>query len=337
MPKYISLVSVSKFIDQTRCLPRRRELPDAVAQVVEEHLTYSTSTLSGEDGDAPHGTIHFPAMVRLLQRVSEYVGRVEFQLEAKAARDHGFQPTDLAQLHTVFDSLDDDFSGNLNKWEVWEALKSLDLCSRMTGQLYDVVFRRCDTNGNGCVDFTEFLGLLGLARDKVGFFSSNRAIACVTDLKQTEVERILGFFGRLSGGTEDEEEATRFIVNRDKGVDVFESPQSWAILCHFNKGDIVTGVGSPTWVEGRLLQPIAPNGVVEAEFLAKAAGKQLLRPRRRSEDPEEEDEPPSQEHLQELCSCLGLTLTSRLMDACGVETVQELFAYALARLDDDDD
>ncbi|CAK0849003.1 unnamed protein product [Prorocentrum cordatum] len=83
-PRHIPLVSVAKFVDQTRCLPRRRELPDAVAQVVEEHLTYSTSTLTGGDADVPHGTIHFPAMVRLLQRVSEYVGRLEFQREAKA-------------------------------------------------------------------------------------------------------------------------------------------------------------------------------------------------------------------------------------------------------------
>ncbi|CAK0831629.1 unnamed protein product, partial [Prorocentrum cordatum] len=167
----------------------------------------------------------------------------------------------------------------------------------MTGPTYDIVFRHCDTDGSGCVDFIEFLGLLGLARDKVGFFSNNRAIARVTDLRQTEVERILGFFGRLGGGSEDEEEATRFIVHRDKGTDVFESPESWAVLRHLKKGDVVTGVGDPKWVDGYLLQPIAPNGLVETEFLTKAAGKQLLRRKRGNEDTEEE-EPPSHEHLQ---------------------------------------
>jgi len=138
------------------------------------------------------GTFDFVEVRRTLQRTREHLSRMKRADEVKTALENGFQVLELDELHSAFETLDDDGSGCLDVDEAWEAVCLLNV--KISRIVFDAVYTRMDEDGSGSLDFLEFLKLLRLVRDREGVFADNRPIATLADLTRSEMLHLLTYF-----------------------------------------------------------------------------------------------------------------------------------------------
>jgi len=138
------------------------------------------------------GTFDFMEVRRTLQRTREHLSRMKRADEVKTALENGFKVLELDELHSAFETLDDDGSGTLDVDEAWEAVCLLKV--KISRIVFDAVYTRMDEDGSGSLDFLEFLKLLRLVRDREGVFADNRPIATLADLTRSEMLHLLTYF-----------------------------------------------------------------------------------------------------------------------------------------------
>jgi len=145
-------------------------------------------------------TFGFDEIKRTLQRSKEFLARLKRETEFKTLRENGFHDSELDHLHYAFQQLDVDNSGTLEIDEAWHAVSLLS--SDVNRSAFNAVYKTVDEDGNGGLDFLEFVVLLRLIRNREGVFAENREIRKLEDLTSAESIHVLKYFG-VTPNTED--------------------------------------------------------------------------------------------------------------------------------------
>jgi len=115
------------------------------------------------------GTIDFGEFELLAQRIDEKLNSLSYEEQVEGAIRRGFSELQFRQLQGVFEVMDADGSGQLDKKEVLTALTSLD--RTITRETFDSLYDEIDTNQTGHLDLSEFLEFGRMMRDSQGFFA----------------------------------------------------------------------------------------------------------------------------------------------------------------------
>jgi Ca2+-binding EF-hand superfamily protein len=135
---------------------------------------------------------------RLQREVDDLIDKIQRQLEDELGRD----ANKGRELKKVFENIDTDGSGTLDKREFAKAMASLRV--KLTTDEIDVIYDRYDRNGRGALDYKSFLSLAGLDSGSAGSSSSSsssqsrsrsdlqREVDDIIDRIQRELENELG-------------------------------------------------------------------------------------------------------------------------------------------------
>lgn len=179
----ISVKEIRSFLDAESMLTETPGEKEALKKATQDVFAMSTD----EDG-----FLGFKQFKRVMQRAREITNAVQHQKEVKAALENGFKESELDELHSTFDALDEDESGTIDAEEVWASVCSLGF--KISRSVFDSVFAQVDEDDSGGLDFIEFLKLLRLIRDREGIFASSRQVKHLEDLLRVEMLHLLTYF-----------------------------------------------------------------------------------------------------------------------------------------------
>jgi len=156
----LSVREISLLLDSMNLTPRNRNEQEELATLI------NTADEDGSD------RIEFNEFQVFCQRVEERLNRLRFEDELQQALAMEFTAAELRDMRWVFDSLDKDMSGNLDAAELCE-------CFSLMGQNvkrdeFSVFFKDLDTDGDGELDFKEFLEFMRIMRDKESLFDDTK-------------------------------------------------------------------------------------------------------------------------------------------------------------------
>eukprot|EP00929_Paragymnodinium_shiwhaense_P071632 TRINITY_DN36397_c0_g1_i1.p1 TRINITY_DN36397_c0_g1~~TRINITY_DN36397_c0_g1_i1.p1 ORF type:complete len:946 (-),score=212.40 TRINITY_DN36397_c0_g1_i1:106-2943(-) len=107
----------------------------------------------------------------------------------------GFDRTRMHQMKACFDKVDSNEDGKLEKEEVRECLRWLNVVLEPE-MIFASTFRMLDEDGNGALDFVEFVTLMKMIRDKEGAFrSDSQPVSTMETLSHVDLVRVLDLFG----------------------------------------------------------------------------------------------------------------------------------------------
>lgn len=113
--------------------------------------------IDGIDADGS-GSLSLPEFAQLSQRIVERLHRQKRLLENTRAAELGFKMRKTVALRRAFQALDKDNSGFLSLSEVERALQLMRV--KVVPMRVDRILRGVDEDGNGELDFMEFMTLM---------------------------------------------------------------------------------------------------------------------------------------------------------------------------------
>eukprot|EP00929_Paragymnodinium_shiwhaense_P024933 TRINITY_DN15203_c0_g1_i2.p1 TRINITY_DN15203_c0_g1~~TRINITY_DN15203_c0_g1_i2.p1 ORF type:complete len:945 (-),score=237.99 TRINITY_DN15203_c0_g1_i2:154-2988(-) len=155
----LSVPEISAILVDTDCAPVNKKEQEEMGLLIEA---------VDRNGD---GLIDYSEFLLLVQRIDEKIRGLRFEEEVEHALTLGFSDSQLRDLRWVFDSIDTDGSGRLDKSEVRIGLAKMD--KKVSQQAFDAAFDRLDMDGSGELDFIEFLDFMQLMRDGEGVFGDD--------------------------------------------------------------------------------------------------------------------------------------------------------------------
>eukprot|EP00928_Gymnodinium_smaydae_P028647 TRINITY_DN2179_c0_g3_i2.p1 TRINITY_DN2179_c0_g3~~TRINITY_DN2179_c0_g3_i2.p1 ORF type:complete len:851 (-),score=156.08 TRINITY_DN2179_c0_g3_i2:194-2746(-) len=121
-----------------------------------------------EDGS---GTIDFMEFQDLCQRIDEKLKQIRYEQEIDFAMSHGFTEAQMRDFRWVFDTLDVEGSERLSLTDVHSCLSAMH--KNISWETVEATYQRLECDGDGDLDFLEFLELMQLMRDNEGLFSED--------------------------------------------------------------------------------------------------------------------------------------------------------------------
>lgn len=140
-----------------------------------EQLRIDYKEVLSEQSDSETGLVHFEEFQELVAEMQERYERHRRQREWQIAEKMNLagytfrrHRQELVALHDSFQQFDTDNSGDLDRMEILDVLLEFGVVPRGKAEQERVekVIKDCDHNGNGVIDFTEFLGMVQEIREE---------------------------------------------------------------------------------------------------------------------------------------------------------------------------
>jgi len=131
---------------------------------------------------------------RIVLRVQEHFRTLRFKQDTESARAMGFSDSEIADIRLAFSELDTDYSGALDRNEVWQIIKRMEALPGEEAD-FSIAFAHVDSDHSGELEFLEFIRLVKMLRDSDGIFESETAgVTTLKALGRVDLMRILACF-----------------------------------------------------------------------------------------------------------------------------------------------
>jgi len=179
----LSMDEVSNLLCDIGCVPRSRAEQDQLG------LIMRSCDAEGK------GFLVFEEFQVLSQRIDEKMQSMAYDDEMERAAALGFDENEIRDMRLAFDVIDGDGSGTLDSDELISAVALIT--KGVTRELFESTFATLDSDGNGGLDFFEFLQFMQLMRDREGIFAggTNKLAKHVKFWETWVLRRTLEHFG----------------------------------------------------------------------------------------------------------------------------------------------
>jgi len=180
--QFVSTADLPQLFEDVEILPRTSKEQDAVERFIQDMDQKGQTRLNIQE------------VKRACQRAWGHIRLQHLIEDFEMAAAYGFAESDVKESKSAFTELDTDHSGKLDPTETKRAMSLLGVGFKREDHFL-MAYQMLDQDGNGGLDFREFISLMKMIRDREGVFKcEHSAVTCLNELDKMDLLILTSIF-----------------------------------------------------------------------------------------------------------------------------------------------